>query len=180
MPRKVGVGMPKRKKSKVPAVPAAAAAPAAAPVVTRTQEPPPESPKRRSATSLMRAPPPSPGAVKERLLKAAVQKAQKEVRNSSKCLKQSLAALRLAQRTELARWNSVRRAQSCNQHSALVLNMLRKADAPTREAELLHSAGQTLLAEDTVKLRDAQIALLRFQLRRKSRRGRVARVRGIV
>ena len=115
----------------------------------------------------------------QRLLKAAVRNAQKEVQTSSKCLKQSLAALRLAQRTELARWNSIRRAQSINQHSALVLNMLRKADVPMREAELLHSAGQTLLAEDTVKLRDAQIALLRFQLRRKSRRGRVARVLGI-
>ena len=49
-----------------------------------------------------------------------------------------------------------------------------------REEDKMHLVGELLFAEETVKLRDAQIALLRFQLRRKSRRGRVARVRGIV
>ena len=39
---------------------------------------------------------------------------------------------------------------------------------------------ETSVAEEKVKLRDCQIALLRFQLRRKSRRCRVGRVLGIV
>ena len=61
-----------------------------------------------------------------------------------------------------------------------MLNKLWDAVVAMREEEQMYLAGQALFAEDTVKLRDAQIALLRFQLRRKSRRGRVARVLGIV
>ena len=54
------------------------------------------------------------------------------------------------------------------------------ADIAMQEEVQMHLAGEALFAEETVKMRDAQIALLRFQLRRKSRRGRMARVLGIV
>ena len=183
MPRKLGVGMPKRKKSKVPAVPATAAAPAAAPAVAVAEEPASASSKRRSATSLVCAPPPSPGAVKQKLLKAAVRKAQEAVRGKSKGMKQSWADLVLARKIYSSRLDSIGRAQSRKRNPLAphkVMDKLWKADANWKDAQLLHHAGQTLLAEETVKLRDAQIALLRFQLRRKSRRGRVGRVLGLV
>ena len=184
MPRKLGVGMPKRKKSKVPAVPATAAAPAAAPAVAVAEEPPPASPKQRSATSQVCARPPSPGAVKQKLLKAAVRKAQEAVRGKSKGMKQSWADLVLARKIYSSRLDSIGRAQSRKRNPLaphkVLMDKLWKADANWKDAQLLHHAGQTLIAEETVKLRDAQIALLRFQLRRKSRRGCVGRVLRLV
>ena len=183
MPRKLGVGMPKRKKKKVEVAAAVATEPDTAPAAAVAEMPPPPLPKQRAATSLMRAPPPSPGAVKVRLLKAAVRKAQEVVRTGSKCLKQELAVLKNAKKTQRARLSSIERASERKRKPLAphkVLNKLWDAVVAMREEEQMYLAGQALFAEDTVKLRDAQIALLRFQLRRKSRRGRVARVLGIV
>ena len=185
MPRKLGVGMPKRKKKKVEVAAAVATEPDTAPAAAVAEMPPPPSPKQRAATSQMRAPPPSPGAVKQRLLKAAVRKAQEAVREASKCVKQSKAELRLAFKTFNARMKSIKRAQAQNRKRSLdsykkVIMKLWDADIAMQEEVQMHLAGEALFAEETVKLRDAQIALLRFQLRRKSRRGRMARVLGIV
>ena len=105
------------------------------------------------------------------------------MRTASKGMKQSNAAYVLATKTYNARLDSIDRAQRRKRaplapHKAL--NKLWKADVALKEEELLLMSGHTLLAEDTVKLRDAQIALLRFQLRRKSRRGCVGRVLRLV
>ena len=52
MPRKLGVGMPKRNKKKVEPVAAVAAGPVAAPAIAVAEEAPPNSPKVEPAASL--------------------------------------------------------------------------------------------------------------------------------
>ena len=147
MPRKLGVGMPKRNKKKVEPVATVAAGTVAAPAIAIAKKSPPNSPKVKPAASLMRAPPPSPRAEKERLLKAAVRKAQEAVRIASKGMKHSKAALVLAYKTKRARYDSIDRAQSRKRKPLApykALNKMWTADVAMLEEEQMYLAGQAL------------------------------------
>ena len=94
MPRKLGVGMPKRRKTKVPVVEAVAAEAAATPAVTEAEEPPPASPNHKHKPSPARAPPPSPGAVKLKGLEAAAAKAARVLRRTASNQEKALCSKR--------------------------------------------------------------------------------------
>ena len=176
MPRKLGVGMPKRRKTKAPAVPTAAAEPVVVPAVAVTEEPPPESPKVKPTASPVRAPPTSPGAVKLKELEAASAKAARELRTAQSLEKQASAALTMAGKVYNSKINSIgkaieRKRRPLNGRKAL--NKVWDADVALRSAHHIHTKFQLMTATSQVQLRDAQNAVLHSKLRRNLRQARV-------
>ena len=176
MPRKLGVGMPKRKKKKVQAAAAVATEPAAAPAAAVAEMPPPPSPKRRAAPSPARAPPPSPGAVKLKELEAAAAKAARVLRLTHSDEQKAEKAFILAVNLFGPKNNSIEKAGKRKRKPLSAwkaLNKLWAAESEVKGAQLLLYQCMWRTAVDTVKLRDAQNAVLRAKLRRKSQSRRV-------
>ena len=182
MPRKLGVGMPKRHKKKVQLAEPVEAVEASAGAVAVTEKDPPLSPIPTHNPSPTTAVPPSPSVRKQNVLEAAVRKAREGVRWAARGVKETEADLVLAYKTYKARNASILRA-SRRKHKPLgpctCLCKHWKAETAVRMAHAVKDKCALISAEETVKLRDAQIALLRFKLRRKSRRRRVERALGI-
>ena len=112
MPRKQGVGMPKRKKKKVVRVEAGASVDTIEGEVAVAEEEPPASPiptHNSSSTTARAVPPPSPGAVKERVLKAAIRGAQIEVRGCERAWKRQMGFCLLAYKMLAARQRALER-----------------------------------------------------------------------
>ena len=182
MPRKQGVGMPKRRKKKVVRVEAGASVDTIEGEVAVAEEEPPASPiptHNSSSTTARAVPPPSPGAVKERVLKAAIRGAQIEVRGCERALKRQMRSYALASKLWFARQRALERKPKRRDPLDRVKELYHDMQALSDEEMQVHCM-EAFVAEEKVKLRDCQIALLRFQLRRKSRRCRVGRVLGIV
>ena len=182
MPRKQGVGMPKRRKKKVVRVEAGASVDTIEGEVAVAEEEPPASPiptHNPSSTTARAVPPPSPGAVKERVLKAAIRGAQIEVRGCERALKRQMRSHTLAYKMWFARQRALERKPKRRDPWDRMKELYHDMQALSDEEMQVHCM-EAFVAEEKVKLRDCQIALLRFQLRRKSRRCRVGRVLGIV
>ena len=188
MPKKLGVGMPKRRKKKAVALAPAATEPAAASAVAVAKEPLPVSPQKKPAASPARAgcqtPPPSPGALKLKELEAASAKAARELRSARALEKQAEAKfhtmVQVRYFAQSSKMNSIdkamrRKRRSLSGHKAL--NKLWDTDVALRTEhhmlQFMFTQFKLITVTALVKLRDAQNAVLKSKLRQKVKRSRV-------